>query len=184
MQSDVRPVPVALSRILKSAAIASNARSRLSRDFLRVRWCVGLLAVVMAVGGCSSGFYGDSEEKYSIIRETPPEIKTIEMTIPRSQLLSALEKDLLTNKIRVIEMYAARDVSAQPLYRLFDIHPGSVYSLLGLRNADILVAANARYLRNPDVFRQYVRLLRAEKAAQIEVMRGDQPILFSYTFSD
>ncbi len=146
--------------------------------------CKGVLLAVLSLGstGCASLFESEPE-KYSVVRETPPEIKTIELTIPVSQLKTALEKDLLTNKIRVIEMYAARDVSAQPLYRLFDINPGSVYTLLGLQNADILVAASERYLRNPDVFRDYVRLLKNASEAQIEVMRGDQPLLFKYTFT-
>jgi type II secretory pathway component PulC len=145
-----------------------------------------VLLVALAFSGCrSSGdVRGVSPDKFPVERATPPDIKVIELTIPRSQLKTALDKDLLTDKIRIVEIYSSRETRVQPLYRLFDVHPGSVYALFGLRNADVLVAANERYLRNPDVFKQYVRMLREEPGAQIEIMRGADPILFQYTFVD
>lgn len=148
--------------------------------------CIHVLATLMILGlaGCGPRFGELEPERFPIQRETPPNIKTLSLTIPRSQLATALEKDLLTNKIRVIEIYSAREVSTQPLYRLFDIAPGSVYELLGLRNADVLVACNERYLRNADVFRQYVRLLKGESRAKIEIMRGPQAMLLDYTFTE
>lgn len=147
------------------------------------RMMVVVLLSVLGMG-CSGRGSEFEPERYPVGRTTPPEIKVVELTIPRSQLQTALEKDLLTDKLRVIEVYTSQEKGSQPLYRLFDIHPASVYALLGLRNADVLVAANERYLRNATVFKSYVRMLKGEQEAQIEIMRGVDPLLYRYRFTD
>jgi len=132
--------------------------------------------------GCSGSRMGADSGRSPILRMTPPDIKRVEMQIPREQLLTALDQDVLTDRLRVVQTFSSQETGSMPLYRLFDLHPKSVYGVLGLRSADILVAANERYLRNATVFKQYVRLLRNEKVATIEVVRGVEPILFSYHF--
>jgi hypothetical protein len=133
--------------------------------------------------GCAGSRRGGDEGTVSPVqRLTPPDIKRVEMMISRDQLLTALEQDVLTDKLRVVQTFSSQEAGSVPLYRLFDVHPKSVYGVLGLRNADILVAANERYLRNSIVFKQFVRMLRNEREAMIEVVRGVEPILFSYRF--
>ena len=133
------------------------------------------------VSGCASSRLGGDEGVSPVLRTTPPDIKRVQVKITREHLLTALDQDMLTDRLRVVPTYS-REETGTPLYRLFDVHPKSVYGVLGLKNADVLVAANERYLRNPFVFKQFVRLLRNESSARIEIVRGVEPVLFVYTF--
>lgn len=139
--------------------------------------------IFVLLAGCSGmrSKQVSEEQRQARTRNTPPLIKTVELAIPKAQLKTALEQDVLTERLRVVAIFRAED-GTQPFYRLFDVSPNSVYKLLGLQNADVLVAANERYIANPNVFKQYVRLLPQEDKAQIEILRGTEAILLKYSF--
>lgn len=144
---------------------------------------VFFIIILLILSGCS-GMRSKSvseEQRQARTRNTPPLIKTVDLTIPKDRLKTSLEQDVLTEKLRVVAIFRAED-GTQPFYRLFDVSPNSVYRLLGLQNADVLVAANERYIANPNVFKQYVRLLPQENKAQIEILRGTEALLLKYTF--
>jgi type II secretory pathway component PulC len=67
-------------------------------------------------------------------------------------------------------------------YRVFDVRPGSVYSLLGIENSDVLVAADGYLIKKPEQFVMYVQLLQKENEANIEIRRGGEPKLLKYSF--
>lgn len=151
------------------------------------RVSIGGLIVVMVclVAGCAGLHNSGGENEAGDITRTPaPSVRKIRLEIPRPKLITALQQEVLIDRLRVVEMYSSHDGVRFPLYHLFDVHPKSVFALLGLQNADVLVAANERYLKNKDVFKQYVRLLRDEKEAEIEIIRSAEPILYQYKFVD
>jgi hypothetical protein len=163
---------------IESRASASRGSWELKVGRVLVLMIISLFFVM----GCAGSRSGGSSGVSPVQRLTPPDIKRVELSITRDQLLTALEQDVLTDRLRVVQTFSSQESGNVPLYRLFDVHPKSIYGILGLKNADILVAANERYLRNSLVFKQFVRMLRGESTAMIEVVRGVEPILFSYKF--
>lgn len=121
----------------------------------------------------------------SSVRPVPEGIKTVDMTVPRSKLLGALEGTGSTNQLRVIPVaIGSAQVAVAPEYKLFNVRPDGVGGLLGLQERDILVAANDYVIKYPGQFILYLSALRNEKTAQIEIRRGERPYLFRYTFVD
>ena len=79
-------------------------------------------------------------------------------------------------------MFASVSTVESYEYRIFDISEHGVYSLLGLENSDIIVAANRYLIRNPAQFPAFVQLLANENNATIEIRRGGEARLLKYTF--
>ena len=158
------------------------------------RW-LGLIAArttvlcvsILVIGACSGKKVDLQDRRISSIRPTPANIEVQELQVKRADLQAALRRDDLVRRIRLVEIFttaAAGVQTALPEYRLFDIYPGSVYALLGLRSADVLVSANDRILVNASVFIDYIRLLANESEAQIEIRRVGRPVLLKYRFVD
>lgn len=125
------------------------------------------------------------ERRLSALNPTATQIESHEITVQRAELKKALFDTARVERLRVIEVFASPIArGSYPEYRLFEIEPGSVYQLLGLQNADILVGVNDYIVANPGVFKKFVYLLPQEKEAQIEVRRGNQPMLFHYKVID
>ena len=113
---------------------------------------------------------------------TPVEIKEVS----RSQLKQAVELNANNKPARLVQIFRS-DVPASaalPQYRLFDILPNSPYEVLGLHNADVLVAANDYIIYNPAGFHQYIKLIEKEDRALIEIIRGGNPVKFEYHLVD
>ncbi|RIL08294.1 MAG: hypothetical protein DCC75_09285 [Proteobacteria bacterium] len=124
------------------------------------------------------------ERKITNFRPTPANLEIQELTISRRSLKEALERAAINKKVRVVPVFnssAAAEANI-PQYRLFEVAPESAYHLLGLRNADVMVAANERIIVNSFIVPTFVQLLPAEQTAQIEIRREERPILFKYTF--
>ncbi len=145
-----------------------------------------ILGVLLFCAGCSrSSNLG--ERNIERLRAAPPaNLRVVELTINRAKLKTALEDTALVHRLRVVETFASsvEVQAAMPRYRVFGVESGSVYELLGLQNADLLVAANDRVLANLEVFKQYVQLLPAAEEAKIEIERGKEPIAMNYKFVD
>ncbi|MCO6430221.1 MAG: hypothetical protein J5J00_05120 [Deltaproteobacteria bacterium] len=153
---------------------AKTYRLRLFHTFFLV-----LLAAV--AGGCHKRAALPTE--IAKIRGVPPNIKTVEMTISRQTYRDTLKQPDKLTRMRVIPLVArAEEASAVPEYRLFSIYEGSPAELLGLQNADVLVAANGFIIYEPAKFKAYLALLQNESQATIEVRRSGQPLLLKYTF--
>ncbi len=87
-------------------------------------------------------------------------------------------------KARMVEVFTRDAQSGVKEYRLFGIQPGSLYDLLGLRNVDILVAANGYVVPEQGLFWQYLQILPNQKDAFIEIKRAGKSMIFKYTFKD
>ena len=109
----------------------------------------------------------------------------VSLPVSRSELQTLLQDSTGINSIRLVEVFRANTESQPyPVYRIFGLQPGSAYELLGLKNTDILVAANDYIIRTPQLFVQYVRLLPREPEAFIEIERGGIPLIFAYEMTE
>ena len=146
------------------------------------------VAVIFLLGlgiGCASQDLRGGV-KLSTLRAVDPSRQTIEISIPRAKLRTALADRESLTRTRIVEIYFRdQEYAAAPhQYRLFDIVPGGVFDLLQLRHADVLVAANDYVIPSPQSFRSYLLLLEREREASIEIRRGGQGILLHYQFTD
>lgn len=143
------------------------------------------LVLFFLAPGCSIAPSNSTPRKISEVRPTPTGLQRMNFTISRDRLTNALESSRGSGNLRVVPIVtSAAQAPATPEYRLFNIRQGSVGALLGLQNADVLIAANEYVVRDPRQFYGYLEALRTESSALIEVRRDNQPILMQYTFSD
>jgi type II secretory pathway component PulC len=119
----------------------------------------------------------------AMYRADLPNRRRVPMVIDRGELQTRIAKGQLLRAVRLVPLLRGGGTSTIPYpeYRLFGIKEGSVYSLLGLRNTDVLVAADGFIIRDPGVFPAFVELLGTQPTGSIEIMRHDEPILFEYT---
>ena len=112
------------------------------------------------------------------------EIIRIDLTVSRNDLLIALGDEYKTSKMRAVEVFqnSTSGATKSPVFRLFEVEPGSVYDLLGLREADMIVAINQRIIVAPHVIGQIVRLLPKENQIQIEILRAGKSYLLVTKF--
>lgn len=120
------------------------------------------------------------------VRPPPIELQVVNRRVSRKALLLALKKGELVNSPRIVEIFFRTGESdlAIPMYRLFEVHPESAYSLLGLQAADIIIAANNFVVFKQQQFRNYIRALPQQKEASIEIKRQGQSLLLKYEIVD
>lgn len=120
----------------------------------------------------------------SSIRPQLPNTKVIEFRLPRQEYFAALGRDELNRKVRIIEIFqSAREATAGiPEYRFFNVVPKSVYGVLGLRSADVLVGAHGYIVQSAKAFYRYLFAMQSEQRSEIEVRRDGQPILLKFEF--
>ena len=119
--------------------------------------------------------------RISEVRGPLPGTKTVTMEIPRDRYIKALETGNV-NTVRLVEVYSRYKVpETPPEYRLFDVRPGSVYDVLGLQTSDVILAADGYVIPAPQIFWQFLNLVRNLDKTSIELVRGGRPIVFEYT---
>jgi type II secretory pathway component PulC len=136
-------------------------------------------SVVMAVAACAGTEVG-RPVKISELRQLPPMMKSVKRSIDRTQLREALGRNA---EIRLIPVYSSLAAGTTQEYRIFDIRPGSVAELLGLENADVLIAAAGYVVHHQRQFETYLRLMAEIDSAEIEIRRGGAHLLLSYSFT-
>jgi hypothetical protein len=146
---------------------------RSSLSFVRVLF----LIVLMALSSCSAINSGDD----SRIKLASRDAIKIDLTVTKSDLSVALGDEHKTSKLRAVPVFqnSATNSVQQSVFRLFEVEEGSVYDLLGLKEADILVSINERVVVAPHVLGQIVRLLPKENSIKLEVLRGGKSYLIS-----
>lgn len=123
--------------------------------------------------------------RISTVRQAPADLQTISLTIKRSDYARALESSRGAANVRVIPMVvSAAQAPSSPEYRIFNVRKGSVGELIGLENSDVLVAAHDFVIQNPAQFYNYLMAVQSEKRSQIEVRRGNKPLLISFEFAE
>lgn len=148
----------------------------------------GLSVIVLgfAVSACMTGTANRGDlpsRKIDDLRLAKPELKVVTRRVPRDRYLQAVENQTTLRSIRLVPILKnAAGGTPIPEYRVFDIQPDSAYTLLGLENADILVAAEGFVVLEPEIFPQYVSLLREQQNARIEIRRANQPLVLDVQF--
>jgi len=69
-------------------------------------------------------------------------------------------------------------------YRFFDIQEDSIYSLIGLKNNDIVVSANNYVVPGQRVFWEYIKYLPKVTDPKIEIIRNSEPLILKYMLID
>ncbi len=137
------------------------------------------LALLIVIGsGCAVS--SSREPKFiEDVRPVPPPMKVMSFSIQRRDLQEALGQ-AKENQVRIVPMYQSTRTSYE--YRIFDIAPGSVYSLLGLEPSDVIVAADRYLVKRPEQFPAFVQLMPGLNQASIEIRRGGEARLLKYSF--
>lgn len=162
-------------------------RSKKSATPFRIA-CIVLVICLLGCSGCAflrRQFARDSSQGLPL-RAPAAGAREQAFEIPRASYKAALDKGGDVNRVRLVQVFSgARDPSAEePQWRIFDVRPGSVCELLGIRNADVILAANGHMFRDSGKFAAYLALIAAEKNAQIQLRRDGQEFVMNYVFLD
>lgn len=106
-------------------------------------------------------------------------LKVIKREIDRKAFARTLEEPQSLTALRIVAVYR-RSNRQVPEYHLFQIQPGDPYHQLGLRNGDILRAANDWLLFDSERFRTYVDILQYANSGFIDIYRKGRPIQYQY----
>lgn len=145
--------------------------------------CLGILICLI---GCSTFKLKSEEPKGSVLIANmrggdPKELEIERVTFTRKDLAQAAAHPE-TAKVRLVRLTRpGSSDGAPPEFRLFDVHENSAPYIIGLRSADILVAAHGYVVYTPQQFGSYLRLLPKENTGSIEVNREGRPIRFEIT---
>jgi len=152
---------------------------------IRIVLFVSGVFLVSGSTGCSSNAVNQGK-KLSSVRTPDPSRKPIEMQVSRPALRKAIADSGSLNRARLVEVFFREQElgGSPPEYRIFDITPGSAYEILGLKNADVLVAAEDYIVPSAAVFRSYIGMLANQREGSIEIRRMGQPMLLHYTLVD
>jgi type II secretory pathway component PulC len=152
-----------------------------------VRAVLVLLVAGVMVGGCSimaPSRSGDALRlKLTDYSKGDVRAMIVPIELERAEFKKALAQNGSLRGIRFVPILHGKDEPSPgyPEYRVFGINQGSVYSKMGLENADILIAANGYVFDNPDKFPQYVSLLAEEPGGFVNIRRSGNSLQLSYT---
>lgn len=140
--------------------------------------CVTLIPMA-TLTGCFLQRTPQQPKRIEEIRPNPPIFKSYSLTIQRRDFKSQLGR-VGENTIRLVPVFQSAVNPESFVHRVFDVRPKSVYTLMGLQNADILVAVDGYLVKKPEQFVSYVELLQNEDSSTIEILRGGESILLRY----
>jgi type II secretory pathway component PulC len=153
-----------------------------------IRPVVGVaFSISLFLTGCSSlGFFGKKDAPEGQPRILPSDIARKEIVITRQELVRRLQESGVADGVRLIPILKGQSYEGDntPEYRIFGVKNQSVYQLLGLENADVIVSAHGFVIRDPRVFPEYVALLKVQPSGSIEIRRGGRSLLLVITIKD
>ena len=136
-------------------------------------------ALTISLGGCHLGGRQMEERRLSVLRSSQPAgARILEIQVTTEALEKALAQKGSLQALRIIEIYNPDETTSNlPRYRLFNIAQNDPFSAVGLQNGDVLVGLNDRIVVDPNILREAVRLLPHDRKIEIEVQRGEVPII-------
>lgn len=146
---------------------------RAINNFMKYIYLISALFLCILISGCFSK--APQPTLLSSVRPQPSNIITKTVIVSRPALEQALQKE--GSSFRLIKVFRREAPTGLPEYRVFGIQRSSSYELIGLQNADILIAANDYIIYNPQGFSDFMKFLAKNDGGQVEVLRGQQPIL-------
>lgn len=149
-------------------------------------WLVATTTLVL-LSGC--GFMNSERpvpKRWAELRGPARPSHEVQVVLSRDEYRRAVEDLQSLSAMRMVQILepGQTDDLAPPQYRLFNVLPGSAFDMIGLKNTDILVAANDYILYDPQRFTTFMQLIAEEDEASIEIRRGAQPMLFSIHLVD
>ena len=141
------------------------------------------LLILFIVTGCTV-FSSNKAISIKAIRPiAPSDLKQASITINRQEYVRAVQAEGSAPRLRVIAIMPGQaSMAAIQEYRIFGVTPGSAAALLGLRNSDILVAANEYIVRAPGQFYTFLQFMETVPEASIEIRRNRTPIIIKFKF--
>ena len=132
-----------------------------------------LLMVLLSVVGCGArgmqrGYGGGDLVPVPELAATTVDRRTVSRTNLQGS----------SDSFRLVEVYRRNQEfgNAVPEYRIFDVDTGSTLDLLGLKNGDLLRAANGYAVYNIAGFREFARLLSREEGVTFDIVRAGHPL--------
>jgi hypothetical protein len=108
-----------------------------------------------------------------------------DISINKNKLIEAIAITEGKPEIRTVELlYRSGESKPYPEYRIFGVEAESVYDLLGLQDADVIVAADGYILSQGAKFAAFVKLLPSLSEATIHFRRGRKPYVYKYKITD
>jgi type II secretory pathway component PulC len=146
-----------------------------------------VFGISLFLTGCSPlGFFGKKVTAEGQPRILPSDIASKEIVISRTELVRRLKERGVADGVRLIPILKSQSYEGDPTpeYRIFGVKSQSVYQLLGLENADVIVSAHGFVIRDPRVFPEYVTLLKKQPSGSIEIRRGSSSLLLAIMIKD
>jgi len=136
---------------------------------------------VTSLIACAPRARSQSEEnRVDKLRAAPVVAQVKPRQIDKEIYARAVQSKELLSSLRLVPILKGEtEKMPYPEYRVFGIKKGSPYSLLGLENADVLVAAEGFVVRDPATVPVYARLVLDQGRSQLEIRRGQEPILLT-----
>ena len=166
------------------------------RNLVIVAICFGLTGCAVLEPLLEPGRLSSSSDSFSNGRSGAVKIESVRgaahntnivpLSVSRTELKQILAKGSDLNQLRVVQVTQSSSGSANavPEYRLFGIKSGSVADVLGLTNADILIAANGYVVFSPKQFADYLFALSELKEGSVELRRNQEALMLKYSIVD
>ena len=150
---------------------------KLSRFLLTV---ILVLGFVLTLSGCSLFRSRDDFQGEPVARPIPQGITEVKLAVKRSDYSEHLQRGESINRARFVPVYSRGGSSGE--FRIFDVKPGSIFELLGMKSLDIVVAANGYMVPGGNVFWAYLVMMEKLPEGTIEIRRNGIPLLLRYKF--
>lgn len=153
----------------------------------KMKFILLTLLFSLTVSGCSAFKFGSDEPKGAILVNQIRGAEPNDLEVQEIAFTSASLKEAVahpgTSRMRLVQITRAGNAQTLPEYRIFDVKPMSAPYVIGIRDADILVAAHGYAVFSPQQFGKYLGLLPYQENGSIEIRREGKPILFKITIS-
>lgn len=124
-------------------------------------------------------------KKISDFRLIPPVITEIDNSVKYKDYIKAINEKGEINQVRMIEIFRrGQSKEAPPEYRLLEVDNKGVFYLLGLRERDVIIAADEFIIPNAPIFWEYIKLLEKTRNAKIEINRDGKSLLINTEIVD
>lgn len=140
------------------------------------------MLIILTASGCSTFKFGADEPKGAVLVNQIRGAEPNNLEVQEISFTSASLKEAVahpgTSRMRLVQITRAGNSQTLPEYRIFDVKPMSAPYVIGIRDADILVAAHGYAVFSPQQFGKYLGILPYQESGSIEIRREGQPILF------
>lgn len=150
---------------------------------------LSLILVISAFlfSGCSTFSFGREEPKGAVLVNQMRGGEPNDLEVQELQFSSASLKEAVahpgTSRMRLVQITRPGNLQSLPEYRMFDVKPMSAPYVIGMRDADVLVAAHGYAIFSPQQFGKYLGVLPYQDNGSIEIRRNGKPILFKLTIT-